>query len=193
MSNAAPDAQVSARHSTAKLWHEGGRQEVETRYMLSTQGREAYPTSSTSAAMAESGSDGGMRTGGDHMSGIGDELTGESSSLSSASCRRHGDPQDVARQLGVLLLDGETRQSLTFARVLGRAGITIGVAAERRDSAPAYAFALLHQDRHPAAAQPISRCVRRRTRRIPRPPADRCSSSCIRRIDRGHPNTARRD
>jgi predicted ATP-grasp superfamily ATP-dependent carboligase len=37
----------------------------------------------------------------------------------------------------VLLLDGETRQSLTCARALGRAGIEVGVAAERRDRAPA--------------------------------------------------------
>ncbi len=53
------------------------------------------------------------------------------------SRRGRGGRGEAAPELGALLLDGETRQSLTCARSLGRAGVEVGVAAERRDAAPA--------------------------------------------------------
>lgn len=43
----------------------------------------------------------------------------------------------TAPELGVLMLDGATRQTLTCTRALGRAGTKVAVAAERGDTAPA--------------------------------------------------------
>lgn len=65
------------------------------------------------------------------------KLTGRFSSSPTASRQARKGLDETAHELGVLLLDGETRQTLTCARTLGRAGIVVGVAAERRDTTPA--------------------------------------------------------
>ena len=60
-------------------------------------------------------------------------IEGRASSFVATRPRASASP----RRLDVLLLDGETRQTLTSTRALGRSGLKVGVAGAQRDEAPA--------------------------------------------------------